>query len=78
MTQSIDVSGLPLAVVEDIRRLVATLRENVPASTPHSDPSPDITAEDFERILDEFSADLPTLPSLPANFSRADIYGDHD
>jgi hypothetical protein len=78
MTQSIDVSGLPPAVVEDLRRLVATLRGNVPTSAAHPDQSQDVTAEDFDYLLDEFSANLPPLPCLPAGFSRSDIYGEHD
>jgi hypothetical protein len=38
---------------------------------------PDLSDEEFERLLDELS-DGPPLPHLPANFSRADIYADHD
>lgn len=38
----------------------------------------DITAEEFERVLDQLAeAPIATL-SLPADFSRADIYADHD
>jgi hypothetical protein len=33
---------------------------------------------EFNRLLDELSADLPPLKSLPDGFSRADIYYDHD
>ncbi|MBI4580764.1 MAG: hypothetical protein HY718_13740 [Planctomycetes bacterium] len=32
----------------------------------------------FERALDELSADALDLPVLPADFSRAEIYGDHN
>jgi hypothetical protein len=78
MTQSIDVSGLPPAVVEDIQRLVATLRGNLPAWVQRPEPATNITAEEFDRLLDEFSAGLPALPSLPNDFSRVDIYGEHD
>jgi alpha-galactosidase/6-phospho-beta-glucosidase family protein len=41
---------------------------------------PDVQAtEDFDRLLDEFFAANPEkLPALPADFSRADIYSDHD
>ena len=31
---------------------------------------------DFEQLLDEFS--VHGCPALPADFSRADIYSDHD
>jgi len=34
-----------------------------------------LTDAEFERLLDETSDDLP---SLPRNFSREDIYFDHD
>ena len=32
---------------------------------------------DFERGLDELSEGLPPLPTLPPEFSRTDIYGEH-
>src|SRR3972149_1624608 len=32
---------------------------------------------DFERGLAELAADLPDLPALPPDFSRADIYAEH-
>ena len=32
---------------------------------------------EFERGLDEISEGLPQLRTLPADFSRADIYGEH-
>jgi len=32
---------------------------------------------EYEAGLDELSERLPQLPTLPANFSRADIYGEH-
>ena len=41
-------------------------------STPPLDPA------EFDRLLDEFSRGLPPLPPLPADFSRADLYADHD
>jgi hypothetical protein len=33
---------------------------------------------EFERWLDAMSAGLPELPPLPGDFSRADLYDDHD
>jgi hypothetical protein len=43
-------------------------------------PAPPIrTAEEFDRALDEFFEENPEkLPSLPEDFSREDIYFDHD
>ena len=37
----------------------------------------DISLEEFDRLLDDLS-DGPPLPRLPDDFSRADIYLDHD
>jgi hypothetical protein len=37
-----------------------------------------LSDEEFDRLLDELSEGLPPLPPLPADFSRADIYADHD
>ena len=34
--------------------------------------------EEFDRVLDEVAALPPGRGSLPAGFSRADIYADHD
>ena len=34
--------------------------------------------EEFDRVLDELAAGPPGAPSLPADFSRADIYVDHN
>jgi hypothetical protein len=36
-----------------------------------------LTDSEFDRLLDELS-DGPRLPHLPIDFSRADIYSDHD
>ena len=36
---------------------------------------PDLS--EFERGLDELPEGLPPLPTLPADFSRADVYGEH-
>jgi len=34
--------------------------------------------EEFDRDMDELAAGLEELPILPEDFSRADIYVDHD
>ena len=33
--------------------------------------------EEWERVLEKLAEGLPALPTLPADFSRADIYGEH-
>jgi hypothetical protein len=38
---------------------------------------PPLSAEEFDRLLDELATGAP-LPQLRADFSRADIYADHD
>lgn len=46
--------------------------------TPPGDRLPSqISDDEFSQILDELGAE-ENLPSLPAGFSRADIYADHD
>jgi hypothetical protein len=42
----------------------------------HPDRAP--TALELERWFSDLSAGLPELPPLPTDFSRADIYDDHD
>ncbi len=88
---TVDVSGLPEPVVRGIRQLVQALKEeytgmkSVPAtSEPEREPitplfvsRPKPSAEDLERLLDELSS-VPTGKVLPPDFSRADIYDDHD
>jgi len=52
--------------LEGYLRSIAT--QNQPNSRP-------LSAEEFDSEVDALSIDGPTLP---ANFSRADIYADHD
>jgi hypothetical protein len=42
-----------------------------------TDSGGELTDSEFDRLLDELS-DGPQLPHLPMDFSRADIYSDHD
>ena len=37
-----------------------------------------VSADAIDRWLDELTEGLPDLPALPTDFSRADIYDDHD
>lgn len=56
---------LPLS--EFLQRLALS---NLPLNSP-----PPLTAEEWSRIIDEVSSDSPKLPH---DFSRRDIYTDHD
>ena len=38
----------------------------------------DASMDEFDRWLDELSEGTEGLPGLPPDFSRADIYDDHD
>jgi hypothetical protein len=40
--------------------------------------APKPTLEEFDRDMDELASGLDGLPVLPRDFSRADIYADHD
>jgi hypothetical protein len=44
--------------------------------TPAGKRSPDKST--LNRWLDELADGLPALPQLPADFSRGDLYDDHD
>jgi hypothetical protein len=66
-------SGLTL---ESYLQRLADREAQAGNGTPH--PGDDLSPEEFERCLDELSEGLPPLTSLPEDFSRADIYGEHD
>ena len=90
-TQTVDLSGLPEGVVQGIRQLVHALREGQAAqgatnsigkllpdeqsSLIISRPTP--SPDEVERLLDELAAGSPGK-ALPPDFSRADLYDDHD
>jgi hypothetical protein len=38
----------------------------------------DVSLEEFEALLDQLAEAPAATPSLAADFSRADIYADHD
>lgn len=40
--------------------------------------TPELSDGEFEDLLDELASGPAELPHLPADFSRADIYSDHD
>jgi predicted DNA-binding antitoxin AbrB/MazE fold protein len=61
--------------VEFEPRLITPAGSRAPTPTFLSDPNP--TPEEFGRILDAM-ASLPPTKVLPPDFSRDDIYDDHD
>lgn len=68
--------ALPEATeVEFEPRVVTPPGTTAPTPTFISDPNP--SPEEFRRILDAMAA-LPPTKVLPPDFSRADIYDDHD
>jgi hypothetical protein len=38
----------------------------------------DVSLDEFDALLDEIANVFLPLPSLPPDFSRADVYADHD
>jgi hypothetical protein len=89
-TQSVDLTGLPEGVAQGIKQLVRALKEGqaghasgpTPANaSPQEEPlvisRPRPSAEEVDRLLDELSSG-PSLKALSADFSRADLYDDHD
>ena len=38
----------------------------------------EVLPTDFDRLVDELSEGLPPLPTLPTDWSRAQLYADHD
>ena len=41
-------------------------------------PPHDLSAAEFDQWLRDLPAGMPDVPPLPADFSRADMYDDHD
>jgi hypothetical protein len=75
---SLDLSGLPEPIADEICRLVETFRANLRNGQPAEKHGNDMSIEEFDALLDEITEGLPSLPPLPPDFSRADIYDDHD
>jgi predicted DNA-binding antitoxin AbrB/MazE fold protein len=87
MTRSIEAAyehGLlrplePLNLSEN-ERVTLTIEDS--SQGKNGEPSPiapetDVSDEEFEQLLDELASG-PALPSLPADFSRQDVYSDLD
>jgi hypothetical protein len=57
--------------------LNAYLEQFVQANN-HSAAQDAVALAEFDKILDELAAGPPGAPTLASDFSRADIYADHD
>jgi hypothetical protein len=64
----------PLALPEQTR-VIGIVNKVEPRSIPPANTG-QMSLEDFDRLLDELAID--DVPPLPPDFSRADIYLDHD
>lgn len=83
----VDLTGLPEPVVEQVHRIVREARghqNGAQGGTPPPEPfpkyvscPPPMTAEEFRALLDHM-ASLSSGQSLPPDWSRADLYDDHD
>jgi hypothetical protein len=71
--QSLDLTGLPASVANELQRLVATLRDNLGhASTPSTSPakeSPEAWAQRLQTWVDTHTAEATTMDD-----SRESIY----
>ena len=47
-------------------------------ASPNSEPADQMSLAEVETVLDELAAGGENLPPLPENFSREDMYFDHD
>jgi predicted DNA-binding antitoxin AbrB/MazE fold protein len=59
-----------VTIADEVQAKNGATVSSIPESVALSD-------DEFERLLDELASG-PTLPHLPADFSRADVYADHD
>ena len=76
---AIDVSGLSPDAVQAVESLVTHLRVaggQLPTD-PYFGTNQGPTDDEFDRSLRELASG-PPVPTLPADWSRADLYEDHD
>ena len=78
----VDLTGLPEPTVRAVQRLVDAVRADGDAFTVTGAGIWPVTCsrlshEEFSKLLDEMAA-MSSGQALPVNFSRADIYDDHD
>ena len=86
LPRMVDLTGLPEPVVVQVHRLVNDARAigagnapplPVPEAPRYVHVPPPLTDEEFDELLDHM-ASLSSGQSLPADWSRADLYEDHD
>jgi len=73
--RSIDVTGLSDEAIRAVESLVVLLRQ--PRNNEEESELRIPDSPSFELGLSELSEGLPALCTLPDDFSRADIYGEH-
>jgi hypothetical protein len=61
---------------QELAARLAALDARISRMSPKPESHP--TGAAFDQWLDQMSAGLPNLPTLPADFGRAEIYTDHD
>jgi hypothetical protein len=67
----------PMPAVEGEAELIVTPKSGEKKKPTFVYPPPQHTPEEFARLVNELSKGPPTR-TLPADWSRADIYDDHD
>jgi hypothetical protein len=60
-----------------LQQLVERDTQSANGST-ETDSADQVSPTDFDRRLDELSHGLRSIPTLPVDWSRADVYADHD
>jgi len=74
LRQQAAVRGIPLErYLADLAMSGERTIDKPASQLPH-----DLTLAEFRQWLTKVSAGMPPLPAIPADFSRADIYDDHD
>lgn len=72
MTKTIDLTGLPKHAISAVETLVNLLKQQHESKPVESR---EFTEAELDQLFEEASGDAPPLPP---DFSRADIYSDHD
>ncbi len=74
MPDTIDVTGLPQTVIEDMRRLVATLRQKFSPESPAAGPEGELPPDEWIARLQAWSESHPKREII-IDDSRETIYG---